>query len=58
MKITNYFICANNSLQALQDEVNKGIASGWQPLGGVSAVVWPDGNMLGQMFFQALVMYE
>jgi hypothetical protein len=58
MKITQYFVCSESSLQALQKAVTDSIAKGWQPLGGVSAVVWRDGSMLGQMFFQAVVTYQ
>lgn len=58
MKITQYFVCSDNSLQALQKAVSEAIAKGWQPLGGVSAVVWRDGSMLGQTFFQAVVTYQ
>jgi|tagenome__1003787_1003787.scaffolds.fasta_scaffold15305102_1 hypothetical protein len=58
MKITQYFVCSDSGLQALQKAVNDAIAKGWQPLGGVSAVTWKDGNMVGQMFFQAVVTYQ
>lgn len=38
-KITEYKILISVSYHDLQDEVNKYVRNGWQPIGGVSSVV-------------------
>jgi hypothetical protein len=49
--IGEYMISTSNNAQALVTEVNKLIASGWQPHGSVST--WPDGRMT--MFGQPMI---
>jgi hypothetical protein len=47
-------ICANND-EPLSDQVNRAIADGWRPQGGVSVMHHPS---IGTIFSQAMVKYE
>ena len=47
-----YFICCDKNNEKLAVLVNEAIAKGWQPLGGVAAFTYPDGNA---RFYQAMV---
>jgi hypothetical protein len=45
--ITEYFVCYGRDTKKLQEAVNQAIQNGWQPLGGVAAVLsclWLRGN--------------
>lgn len=37
--ITEYFVCYARNSKELQEAVNKAIGNGWQPFGGVAAVI-------------------
>ena len=50
-KITEYEILISTSYHDLQDEVNKYLRNGWQPIGGVSSVV-------NYSYMQAMVKYK
>jgi hypothetical protein len=50
-KVIKYEILISVSYHDLQDEVNKYIRNGWQPIGGMSAV-------LNHSFMQAMVKYK
>ena len=47
-----YRICEAKSVQALEEEVNRWIASGWTPTGGVAVVESNAGNW---WFYQAII---
>jgi hypothetical protein len=43
--VTKYFVCYGNSPGALQENVNKAIENGWQPIGGVAvSLKWLSGE--------------
>lgn len=50
-QLIEYKILVSPSFYTLQDDVNKEIRNGWQPLGGVSSVV-------NYSYIQAMVKYR
>lgn len=50
-RVTEYKILISTSYHDLQDEVNKYIRNGWQPIGGIGSVV-------NYSFMQAVVKYK
>lgn len=50
-RVTEYKILISVSYHDLQDEVNKYMRNGWQPIGGVSAV-------LNNSYMQSMVKYK
>ena len=55
-KIVEYCTVLNrNYIKDFDDSINTKIRTGWQPLGGVSTLVKPNGAIY---FVQALVKYE
>jgi len=62
--VTQYFVCYGYSAAQLQENVNKAIANGWQPFGGVSVAIsvkWLSGEYrvvaeeVRELFSQAVV---
>ena len=51
-KIIEYRICYDNFYESLAEEVNKLLAKGWQPFGGICV------DSLGVRVLQAMVKYE
>ena len=56
MKIKRYHVASAPDAAALQSEVSKLIADGWQPIGQLVVTDPPEGSR--DRFFQALVQYE
>ena len=54
-KIVEYIVLVKSSPEKLIDLVNVKLIDDWQPLGGVSTLVKPNGDIY---FIQALVQYE
>ena len=54
-KIVKYIILGRSIYENLVDLVNIKLLDDWQPLGGVSTLVKPNGDIY---FIQALVQYE
>jgi hypothetical protein len=50
-QIIEYKILISPSFYSLQDDVNKGIRNGWQPIGGVC-------GSLNHNYIQAVVKYK
>ena len=56
MRIVRYHVVEEPTLPRLMEKVEKFIAMGWQPLGGVSPGTATDGYTSD--FIQAVVLYE
>lgn len=56
MRIKRYHLASASDPEQLQNEVNKLIAEGWQPLGQVVVAQSPTGSE--PRFFQAVVQHE
>ena len=54
-KIVEYVVIVKSTPERLDDLVNVKLIDDWQPLGGVSTLVQPNGDIY---FIQALVKYE
>ena len=54
-KIVEYVVLVKSTAEILDDTVNMKLLDDWQPLGGVSTLVKPNGDIY---FVQALVKYE
>ena len=54
-KIVDYIVLVKSTPEKLEDLVNIKLIDDWQPLGGVSTLVKPNGDIY---FIQALVKYE
>ncbi len=54
-KIVEYVVLVKSTPEKLIDLVNVKLIDDWQPLGGVSTLVKPNGDIY---FIQALVQYE
>ena len=54
-KIVEYVVLIKSTPERLDDLVNMKLLDNWQPLGGVSTLVKPNGDIY---FIQALVKYE
>ena len=54
-KIVEYVVVVKSTAEKLIDLVNVKLIDDWQPLGGVSTLVKPNGDIY---FIQALVQYE
>ena len=54
-KIVEYVVIVKSTPERLDDTVNMQLLNDWQPLGGVSTLVKPNGDIY---FIQALVKYE
>ena len=54
-KIVKYVVLVKSTAERLDDLVNVKLIDDWQPLGGVSTLVQPNGDIY---FIQALVKYE
>ena len=54
-KIVEYVVVVKNTPERLNDLVNIQLIDDWQPLGVVSTLVKPNGDIY---FIQALVQYE
>ena len=54
-KIVEYVVLVKSTPERLDDTVNMQLLNDWQPLGGVSTLVKPNGDIY---FIQALVQYE
>ena len=54
-KIVEYIVVVKSTPERLTDLVNMKLMDDWQPLGGVSTLVKPNGDIY---FIQALVQYE
>ena len=54
-KIVEYVVLIKSTPERLDDLVNVHLTDDWQPLGGVSTLVKPNGDTY---FIQALVKYE
>ena len=54
-KIIEYLVLVKSTPERLEDLVNVKLIDDWQPLGGVSTLVKPNGDIY---FIQALVQYE
>ena len=54
-KIVEYVVLIKSTPEGLDDLVNMKLLDNWQPLGGVSTLVKPNGDIY---FIQALVKYE
>ena len=54
-KIVKYVVIVKSTPERLDDLVNMKLLNNWQPLGGVSTLVKPNGDIY---FIQALVKYE
>ena len=54
-KIVEYVVLVKSTPERLEDLVNIKLIDDWQPLGGVSTLVKPNGDIY---FIQALVQYE
>ena len=54
-KIVEYVVIVKSTPERLEDTVNMQLLNDWQPLGGVSTLVKPNGDIY---FVQALVKYE
>ena len=54
-KIVEYIVVVKSTPERLTDLVNTKLMDDWQPLGGVSTLVKPNGDIY---FIQALVKYE
>ena len=54
-KIVEYVVLVKSTAERLNDSVNMKLLDDWQPLGGVSTLVKPNGDIY---FIQALVQYE
>ena len=54
-KIVEYVVVVKSTPERLDDLVNVKLIDDWQPLGGVSTLVKPNGAIY---FIQALVKYE
>ena len=54
-KIVEYVVLVKSTSEKLIDLVNIKLINDWQPLGGVSTLVKPNGDIY---FIQALVQYE
>ena len=54
-KIVEYIVVVKSTPERLDDLVNMQLLNDWQPLGGVSTLVKPNGDIY---FIQALVKYE
>lgn len=54
-KIVEYVVIVKSTPERLDDLVNMKLLDDWQPLGGVSTLVKPKGDVY---FIQALVKYE
>ena len=54
-KIVEYVVLVKSTPEKLEDLVNIKLIDDWQPLGGVSTLVKPNGDIY---FIQALVQYE
>ena len=54
-KIVEYVVLVKSTPERLEDLVNMKLIDDWQPLGGVSTLVKPNGDIY---FIQALVKYE
>ena len=54
-KIVEYVVLVKSTPEKLIDLVNVKLINDWQPLGGVSTLVKPNGDIY---FIQALVQYE
>jgi hypothetical protein len=49
-----YFVCEAQSPVALRDEVNRFLAKGWRPLGGVAVICSPNSGTW--WYYQALLL--
>ena len=54
-KIVEYVVIVKSTSERLDNLVNVHLIDDWQPLGGVSTLVKPNGDIY---FIQALVKYE
>ena len=54
-KIVEYVVLVKSTAERLDDSVNIQLLNDWQPLGGISTLVKPNGDIY---FIQALVKYE
>ena len=54
-KIVDYVVLVKSTAERLEELVNIKLMDDWQPLGGVSTLVKPNGDIY---FIQALVKYE
>ena len=54
-KIVEYVVLVKSTSERLDNLVNVHLIDDWQPLGGVSTLVKPNGDIY---FIQALVKYE
>ena len=54
-KIVEYVVLVKSTPERLEDLVNMKLIDDWQPLGGVSTLVKPNGDIY---FIQALVKYK
>ena len=56
MRIKRYHLASAADADALQNEVSKLVAEGWQPFGALVIAKPSDGSQV--RFFQAMVQYE
>ena len=54
-KIVEYVVIVKSTPEIFDDTVNMKLMDDWKPLGGVSTLVKPNGDIY---FIQALVQYE
>ena len=54
-KIVEYVVLVKSTPERLEDLVNIKLIDDWQPLGGVSTLMKPNGDIF---YIQALVKYE
>ena len=54
-KIVEYVVLVKSTPERLEDLVNIKLLDDWQPLGGVSTLMKPNGDIF---YIQALVQYE
>ena len=56
-KIKKYTILQSKGITHLEQEIEKAMSLGWQPLGGVSAAAFGSSPVGGNKYIQAMVIY-